>query len=147
MTDINQELIGMLNQALRMEHAARIQYLAHAELVKGINAEKIIERLHEIASDEEKHEKTFRKLIGDYLGGEPTMELAETHRANEIVEILKTNLQDEKEAVDFYRQIHQKIIENKGKLGYTYETLEHEVRHIILDEQEHAVELALLLGL
>jgi bacterioferritin (cytochrome b1) len=55
----------MLNKALELEHAARIQYLAHAELVAGLNAEPIIERLKEIAGDEEKHEQKFRTLIGN----------------------------------------------------------------------------------
>ena len=65
MENIKEQLIKMLNQALELEHAARIQYLAHAELVKGINAESIIGRLKEIASDEEKHEGKFRNMIGN----------------------------------------------------------------------------------
>jgi len=144
---IKEELVKMLNHALELEHAARIQYLAHAELIKGENAEKIIERLKEIASDEEKHEEKFRNLIGSYLGAEPTMSLAETHRAEELKEILKVNLKGEKEAVDFYKQIYQKVIDNKKDLPYEFETLEHEIRHVIIDEQEHIVELSLLLGL
>ena len=144
---IKEELVKMLNHALELEHAARIQYLAHAELLKGENAEKIIERLKEIASDEEKHEEKFRNLIGSYLGAEPTMSLAETHRAEELKEILKVNLKGEKEAVDFYKQIYQKVIDNKKDLPYEFETLEHEIRHVIIDEQEHIVELSLLLGL
>lgn len=146
MSNINGELVKMLNKALELEHAARIQYLAHAELVKGINAEKVIERLKEIASDEEKHEEKFRNLIGNYLDGEPSMGIAETHRAKKIDEILEVNLTSEKEAIDYYKQIYQKICENKEALPYAFETLEHELRHIILDEQEHVVEISLLLG-
>ena len=146
MATIKEELIGMLNQALKLEHAARIQYLAHAELITGLGAEKVIERLKEIASDEEEHEQKFRNLIGGYLGGEPTMELAETHRAKGTEEILKVNLKGEKEAIDFYKQIYQKVIDNKKDLQYELETLEHEIRHVIVDEEEHVTELSLLLG-
>ncbi|MBU1927153.1 MAG: ferritin-like domain-containing protein [Gammaproteobacteria bacterium] len=146
MTNINQELIDMLNQALRLEHAARIQYLAHAELVSGINAEGIVARLKELASDEAEHEEKFRTLIGNYLGGEPTMELAETHRAKDVPSILKTNLQNEKEAIDFYKEIYRKIVESKDQLPYCFTTLEHEVRHIILDEEEHISEISNLIG-
>ncbi len=96
----------MLNHALELEHAARIQYLAHAELINGINAEKIIGRLQEI---------------------------------------LEVNLKGEKEAIDFYKQIYQKIRDNKKDLQYEFETLEHGIRHVIIDEQEHVVELSLLL--
>ncbi|EKE01684.1 MAG: hypothetical protein ACD_21C00072G0007 [uncultured bacterium] len=147
MANINEELVTMLNQALRLEHAARIQYLAQADLIKGLNSEAIIERLKEIAGDEAKHEEKFRTLITSYLGGEPTMELAPTHKANTTENILKVNLQDEKAAIDFYKQIYAKIIESKESFPYSFETLEHEVRHIILDEQEHVTELAALLGL
>ena len=147
MSDIKSELVEMLNKALQLEHAARIQYLAHAELINGLGAEKIIERLKEIASDEEKHEEKFRNLIGSYLGGEPTMGLAETHRATEVKKILQVNLKGEKDAIDFYKQIYSKVIDSKEDLQYEFETLEHEIRHVILDEQEHVVELSLLLGL
>lgn len=145
--NIKEQLLKMLNQALKLEHAARIQYLAHAELVKGAGAEKIIERLKEIASDEKEHEETFRGLIAGYLGGESTMGLAETFEAKSTKEILEVNLKGEKEAVDFYKQIYEKLIENKDSFPYEFETLEHGIRHVIMDEQEHIIELSLLLGL
>ena len=147
MANIKEELVKMLNQALELEHAARIQYLAHAELLKGLYGEPIIARLKEIASDEEKHEGKFRNLIGDFLNGEPSMKLAATHEAKETKEILEINLKGEKEAIDFYKQIYNKIVDNKKNLPYEFEKLEHEVRHVICDEQEHVAELSLLLGL
>ena len=113
MADIKKELITMLNHALELEHAARIQYLAHAELINGLGAETIIERLKEIASDELKHEEKFRNLIGSYLGGEPTMGLAETHQAKDVKKILEVNLKGEKDAIDFYKQIYRKVIDNQ----------------------------------
>jgi bacterioferritin (cytochrome b1) len=146
MENVKEQLIKMLNQALELEHAARIQYLAHAELVKGLSAESVIERLKEIASDEEKHEGKFRNMIGNYLEAEPSMGIAQTHKAKEINNILEVNLKDEKTAIDFYKTIYNKIVENKDSLPYVFETLEHEVRHIILDEQEHVTELSVLLG-
>jgi bacterioferritin (cytochrome b1) len=147
MADIKEELIGMLNRALEMEHAARIQYLAHAEQVKGLDSEPVIARLKEIAEDEKKHEEKFRNLIGAYLGGTPTMGMNETHKAGDVKGILKVNLQDEKSAIDYYKSIYQKVMDNKKALQYEFETLEHEIRHVIIDEQEHVVELSQLLGL
>lgn len=144
---VKEEVIKMLNRALELEHAARIQYLAHAELVKGLNAEPIIERLKEIASDEQKHEEIFRSLIANYLGGIPSMGLAETYEAKEIKDILEVNLKGEKEAIDFYKEIYRKVVENKAEFPYEFETLEHQIRHVIIDEQEHVVELSTLLGL
>lgn len=146
MKNIKAELIDMLNQALRLEHAARIQYLAHAEQITGLNAEAIIGRLRELASDEAKHEEKFRTLIASYLGGIPCMEIATTHPGENIKAILDINLHDEKSALDFYRIIYKKIIDNKDQFPYEFETLEHEIRHVILDEQEHIVELKTLIG-
>jgi rubrerythrin len=58
----------------------------------------------------------------------------------------EVNLKGEKDAIDFYKQIYQKAMDNKKELQYEYETLEHELRHIIIDEQEHVSELSLLMG-
>jgi bacterioferritin (cytochrome b1) len=141
-----EELTKMLNQALELEHAAMIQYLAHAEVVDGLNAEPIIARLKELANDEKGHEEVFRELIGNYLGGVPSMGIAATHPAKTVKEILEVNLKDEKHAVDVYMGILKKIVEMKDEFKYEYFQLEHSVRHVIQDEQEHIAELKLLLG-
>lgn len=143
---IKAELARMLNHALELEHAARIQYLSHAELITGENAEPMVERLKEIASDEGKHEDKFRNLIGGYLGGVPAMTLAETHPAKGKKAIFAVNLKGEKEAIDYYKQIYKFVVENKVNLPYEFETLEHEIRHVIIDEQEHVAELSVLMG-
>jgi bacterioferritin len=142
-----EKLVKTLNKALELEHAARIQYLSHAELVDGLNAEPIIARLKEIAGDEEKHEAAFRELIGDYLGGVPSMGIAKTTPASTIKEILEVNLKAEREAVDFYVTIIDEIRKDKDDLKYEYHSLEHGVRHVIKDEEEHIAELKILLGL
>jgi bacterioferritin (cytochrome b1) len=141
-----EELLNMLNKALELEHAARIQYLAHAEVVKGINSEPIIARLKEIAEDEKKHEEMFRTIIGDYLDGVPSMGMAETHPAKTIDEILKVNIKDEMHAVDVYKGILEKANTMKNELTYEYFQIEHRIRHVILDEQEHIAELKKLKG-
>lgn len=141
-----EEIISVLNKALELEHAAYVQYLSHAEIVDGLNAEPIISKLMEIAQDEAEHQKKFRTLIGDFLGGIPSMGIAKTYQAGTIKEILEINLKGEKEAVDFYTKILDMIKKEKEKLPYEFFQLEHEVRHIIIDEQEHITELKILLG-
>ena len=146
MKDIKNELVTMLNQALKMEHTARIQYLAHAELVSGANAEPIIDRLKELASDEAAHEEKFRTLIASYLGGKPCIEMVPGKPVEGIDNILKTNLTDEKAAINFYKKIYELVIASKDQLPYVFEVLEHEIRHVIIDEQEHVVELEAIIG-
>ena len=141
------EIIKMLNQALELEHAAYAQYLSHAETIDGLNAEPIIARLKEIAQDEAEHQKKFRTLIGDFLGGAPSMSMAKTYPAKTVKQILQINLKGEKEAVDVYVKILEKIKEAKASLPYEFFQLEHEIRHVIMDEQEHIAELKILLGI
>jgi len=140
------QLIEMFNDALELEHAARIQYLAHAEEIVGLNAEPVIARLREIADDEKKHEDIFRTILGDYLGVTPTMCISETHCAKTTKEILETNLKDERHAVDVYEKIMDKLKDSKKDLRYEYYQIEHKLRHVIIDEQEHISELKMLLG-
>lgn len=146
MKDVKGELIEMLNQALKLEHMARIQYLTHAKLVAGPYSEKLVERLEELASDEAEHESKFRKMISDYLGGVPSMDKAEGHLGDGVESIININLHDERAGIDFYKKIYRKVIEYKDELPYEFDALEHELRHIILDEQEHVVELKALLA-
>ncbi len=142
-----EKILVMVNKAVELEHAARIQYLAHAEQVEGINAEPVIARLKEIAGDEAKHESMFSRLVGDFLGGVPSMGIAETHSAGTVEEILQVNLKAEKEAVEFYSDILKEINESRQELPYEFLTLEHDVRHVIIDEQEHIAEIKILLGM
>jgi len=141
------EIIDMLNRALEMEHQAFVQYLSHAELVEGLNSEPIIARLKEIANDEKGHQEKIKELVGSYLGGVPSMGIAKTESAKTIEQILKANLKGEIEAVDFYAKVMEKVKEDKKDLPYMFLKLEHEVRHIIMDEQEHIMELKTLLGM
>lgn len=136
----------MLNHALELEHAARIQYLSHAERIDGIKSEPIIDRLKEIAGDELEHEELFREMIGGYLNGVPSMKMDETREAEETRDILDINLKGEKEAVDFYMGIMDELKKCKEDLKYEYFALEHSLRHIIKDELEHISELKQLLG-
>lgn len=52
----------------------------------------------------------------------------------------------EKLAVDTYRKILEELKKEKGQ-GYYDHLLEHEVRHVLMEEQEHISELELLLGI
>ncbi len=134
-------IIDMLNRALEMEHQANIQYLSHAQIPVGEISEVIIKRLEEIAGDERGHADKLRDLIGDYLDGVPAITMTKARNASTIKEILKENIEDEKKAVEFYTAILKKIVEMKADLPLNYFKLEHDVRHILMEEQEHISEL------
>jgi len=141
-----ESIIKLLNQALELEHAARIQYLNHAEIIDGLNAEPLITRLKEIAGDEQKHEGIFREIVGDILGGVPSMGVAKTFPGKDINQMLEQNLKNEKEAIVFYTKILETLHNEKKDLPFEFQKMEHDVRHVIIDEQEHAAELKILLA-
>ena len=136
-----EEVIKELNKALEIEHSAIIMYLHHAEFVKGLNAEPIIARLKEIASDEEKHRDILRERIV-VLGGVPSTKLSDIKikHSDDIKEMLKDELKEEKEAVLLYREILSMVKDMEDN-----ETLHHEIYHLITGEQEHVEELQRLL--
>lgn len=137
-------LIKLLNQALELEHMAYVQYLAHAEVLAGPTSEPIIARIKEIAGDEKKHQDQFRNLIG-LLGGVPSMGIAKVTPAKNLKEILEVNLKGEKEAIDVYKKILAALKAEGANMNYYDMLLEHEIRHVIIDENEHVTELELLL--
>ncbi|MBD3318932.1 hypothetical protein GF342_03400 [Candidatus Woesearchaeota archaeon] len=47
----------------------------------------------------------------------------------------------------YYQEILETINRHKKELPYSYLTLEHELRHIIIEEQEHISELRTLLSM
>jgi bacterioferritin (cytochrome b1) len=140
-----EHLISMLNQALELEHAAYLQYLSHAELIDGLNALPIIEKIKEITGDEQKHAEQFRNLIGDFFGEVPSMAVAPVKSAKNIKQILEVNLKAEMDAIEFYKKILASL--KNEKLEYSDLYVEHAVRHIIIDEMEHVSELKLLLAM
>ena len=143
---IRKEIVALMNKALSMEYGAYIQYLTHAEMLTGPNCEPLIARLRELAGDEAKHACTLRDLISNHLLAEPLMDVAPTTPAKDLSKILDVNLQDEYEAIDIYETIHEKIVENKSQLKYLHQFLEHAIRHILMEEEEHVAELSLLLS-
>ncbi len=133
----DKQLLELLNKALSMEYQAAIQYRTHAELIVGQDYEPIAARLKEIAGDEDKHAEKLRIRIS-MLGATPETVPAKVSIATQIPAVLKVNVAAEREAIAIYRQILPLCRGN--------EILEHAIRHILMDEQEHTEELSQLLG-
>ena len=133
----DKKLLELLNKALSMEYQAAIQYRTHAELIAGEDYEPIAARLKEIAGDEEKHAEMLRTRIA-MLGGTPETVPSKVSLSDEIPAVLKINVAAERDAIAIYRQILPLCRGN--------EILEHAVRHILMEEQEHTEELEQLRG-
>ncbi len=133
MTDIS--LADALNRMLSQEHACAIRYLTHAAVITGPYAEAVAARLKEIAADELLHAEKLRARILA-LGATPTMEVrAEDLRpANALNAILSINIDEEKQAIEYYTDVLNMVAPSNVILFQT-------VQEIIRDEQEHLEEL------
>lgn len=136
-----QELADLLNKALTTEYQARVQYLTDLELIRGTDSIPLREKLAELADEEAGHASKLRSLLADYLMVTPVADMAKVTIASNIPAILTTNLKAEHDAIDLYHKAYIKAKECQPDLPYSYEQFEHTIRHIIMDEEEHIIEL------
>ena len=97
------ELIENLNKALSLELAGIIQYSQHSYLVSGIEREVYKEFFREQAAEAKDH----ALFLGDKLvalGGVPTVEPAIIRQSTDLVEMLKLDLELEREALAVYME-------------------------------------------
>jgi bacterioferritin len=135
-----QDLIRLLNEDLSREYQAIIAYVNYSQVIKGAAFMKIAQELEVHAAEELAHALKICKQI-DYLGGMPTVvpKMVETSKVAE--DMLRFDLYNEVETIAHYRaRIHQAEALNEFALAET-------LRDIIVDEQDHAIELATALGI
>ena len=73
-----EELITLLNKDLTLEYSAAIQYIQHAAKVTGPQYQSIQRELEVHANEEIGHAIQLAEQIA-YLGGDPTIEVAERY--------------------------------------------------------------------
>lgn len=95
------ELIENLNRALSMELAAVIQYSQHSYLVTGHEREVFKDWFRDQAEEAQDHAETLGdKIVA--LGGVPTVEPGTIRQSIDISEMLKQDLELEREALSVY---------------------------------------------
>jgi len=63
----------------------------------------------------------------------------------ELMDLLSSALELEYESRIFYKQIYKKVSDNRDGLGNEFQALEHGLRQIIVNEQEHVVQISSLI--
>jgi bacterioferritin len=97
----NDKLIEGLNKALSLELAAVIQYMQHSFLVTGVEREVYREYFRDQSEEAHDHAKTLGdKIVA--LGGVPTVEPGMIRQATALTEMLKQDLDMEREALTAY---------------------------------------------
>lgn len=135
-----EKLIDLLNEDLAREYQAVIAYIAYSQVLKGAAYMNIAAELEKHAGEELQHALIVAKQI-DYLGGTPTVEPKSVKMSDDSKELLQFDLDNELETIRNYRQ-RVKQCEDLGE----YAIAEH-IRKLLVDEQDHAIDLATALGI
>jgi bacterioferritin len=139
-SSIKNDIITGLNGDLAREYKAIIQYVVFSSTLKGAEYGDIAQQLKEHASQELAHALEVAKQI-DYLGGDPTMKGEEAEYSQDSKTMLEIDLRAEQETIKNYRERIRQA-EGAGEFALS-ETL----RSIIVQEQDHEIDLKDALGL
>src|SRR5580693_130749 len=135
-----EEMIRLLNEDLAAEYQAIIAYTVYSQVLKGAAYTDIARELEAHAGEELVHAIKIAKQI-DYLGGMPGVTPKPVKTSNDPVEMLRADLENERATVGRYRdRIRQ--AEAMGEFA-----LSEILRGIIVQEQEHEIDLASALGI
>ena len=133
------QLIDKLNEDLAREYQAIIAYVVYSQVLKGAEFMAIASELEKHAKEELDHALIISRQI-DYLGGMPTVTARPVKTSEDPRQMLRFDLENENETVRNYRE----RIRQCEALG-EYAIAEH-IREILVDEQEHQIDLATALG-
>jgi bacterioferritin len=133
------ELIELLNEDLSREYQAIIGYVVYSQVLKGAAYMNIADQLEQHAAEELKHALTISRQI-DYLGGMPTVTPKPVKTSEKAEDMLRFDLQNEADTIRNYRE-RVRQCEAIGEFAIA----EH-IREILLDEQDHLIDLATALG-
>lgn len=133
------KLIELLNDDLAREYQAVIAYVVYSQVIKGAEYMHIAKELETHAKEELAHAIEIAKQI-DYLGGQPTVTPKAVKTSDDAKAMLRFDLEAENETIRNYRE-RVKQCEALGE----YAMAEH-IREILVEEQDHQIELATALG-
>lgn len=134
------QLIELLNEDLAREYQAIIAYVVYSQVITGAEYMTIARELEKHAKEELQHALSIAKQI-DYLGGTPTVTPKSVKMSDKPKDLLKFDLDNEVETIRNYRQrVRQCEALGEFALAETF-------REILVQEQDHAIELATALGI
>jgi len=135
-----EQMIQLLNEDLAGEYQAIIAYTVYSQVLKGAAYTDIARELEAHAGEELAHAIKIAKQI-DYLGGMPCVTPKPVKTSNDPVVMLRADLENERATVGRYRErILQAELMGEFALSET-------LRAIIVQEQDHEIDLSAALGI
>ena len=138
-TVTREKLAELLNEDLSREYQAIIAYVVYSQVLKGAEYMSIADQLQKHAAEELKHALTISRQI-DYLGAMPTVTPKPVKVSDKAEVMLRADLQNEVDTIRNYRE-RVRQCEALGEFA-----LAEHIREILLDEQDHMIDLATALG-
>jgi bacterioferritin len=135
-----EQLVGLLNEDLAREYQAIIAYVVYSQALKGAQYMSIAKELETHAKEELQHALIISKQI-DYLGGVPSVTALPVKTSEQAEEMLRFDLDNENATVRNYRE-RVRQCEALGEYA-----LAEQIREILVQEQEHQIDLATALGI
>jgi len=134
-----EEMVNLLNEDLAREYQAIIAYTVYSQVLKGAAYMEIAKELEIHAGEELAHALKISKQI-DYFGGMPEVSPKQVKTSEDPKRMLQFDLENEKETIQQYRQ---RILQADAMGEFA---LSEVLREIIVQEQEHLIDLATALG-
>ena len=135
-----ERLSELLNEDLSREYQAIIAYVVYSQALKGPQYMSIADQLEEHAKEELGHALILSKQI-DYLGAMPSVVPKQVKTSEDAKEMLQFDLNNEMETIRNYRE-RVRQCELLGEFA-----LAEQIREILVDEQDHLIDLATALGI
>src|SRR5271156_2013628 len=132
-------LAELLNEDLSREYQAIIGYVVYSQVLKGPEFMNIADQLELHAKQELEHALTLSRQI-DYLGKMPTVTPKPVKTSEKAREMLRFDLANENETIRNYRE-RVRQCEALGEFA-----MAEQIRQILVDEQDHQIDLATALG-
>jgi bacterioferritin len=134
-----ERLAELLNEDLAREYQAIIAYVVYSQVLKGPEFMSIADQLEIHAQEELKHALILSRQI-DYLGKMPSVTPKAVRTSENAREMLRFDLDNENETIRNYRE-RVRQCEALGEFA-----LAEQIRQILVDEQDHQIDLATALG-
>src|ERR1700722_3085322 len=135
-----EQLIEELNEDLSRDYQAIIAYVNYSQVLKGAAYMSIADQLTIHAKQELDHALKIANAV-DYLGGMPSVTPKPVKTSEKAEDMLRFDLQNEKDTIANYRRRAQQADSpNEFAIAET-------IRDILLEEQDHLIDLATALGI
>ncbi len=132
-------LAELLNEDLAREYQAVIAYVVYSQVLKGAEYMSIADQLALHAKQELDHALTLSRQI-DYLGKMPTVTPKPVKTSEDAKQMLRFDLDNENETIRNYRE-RVRQCETLGEFA-----MAEQIRQILVQEQDHQIDLATALG-